>query len=168
MRDARDRPEGLRAWTDLCEVVDQVRILVNRDLFERAGLTLAENLVLCQVAMSPQGRLRMVDLASHLAIAKSAVTKTVDRLEERRLVRRERDERDRRSVYAALTEDGVKAFAVAQPTYLESVQQHFASRLDPSVLRELKAISEQVLDRRTPDQASRAARTTRRAGVRAV
>ncbi|TAN29490.1 MAG: MarR family transcriptional regulator [Actinomycetota bacterium] len=140
-----DRPEVLITWTELCEVVDQVRIRLNRDLIESAGLTLAENLALCQVAMSPKRRLRMVDLASNLVIAKSAVTKTVDRLEERGLLRRERDPGDRRTVYAALTSDGEKIFDLAKVAYLESVQHHFASRLDKSTLRQLRLLPEQVL-----------------------
>ena len=39
--------------------------------------------MLCQVAMAPDGRLKMVDIADRLGIVKSAVTKTVDRLEAR-------------------------------------------------------------------------------------
>ena len=78
--DHETRPEGLQAWMGLCEVVDKVRVTLNRELEHHVGLTLAENLVLCQVAMAPQRRLRMVDIARLLSIAKSAVTKTVDRL----------------------------------------------------------------------------------------
>lgn len=77
--DAGERPAGLAVWAELSELVDRVRILLNRDLQAAASLTLAENLVLCQVAMAPAGRLRMADIASTLTIAKSAVTKTVDR-----------------------------------------------------------------------------------------
>ncbi|MDR0341721.1 MAG: MarR family transcriptional regulator, partial [Nocardiopsaceae bacterium] len=98
-----ERPEALQAWMGLCEVVDRVRILVNRDLQGAVGLTLAENLVLCQVAMSAQHRLRMIEIAGSLSVAKSAVTKTVDHLQERGLLARERDPHDRRTVYATLT-----------------------------------------------------------------
>ena len=78
------------------------------------AVTLAENLVLCQVAMSPAGRLRMVDIAATLTVAKSAITKTVDRLEERGLLRRERDPADRRAVYAALTPAGEVQHCLAE------------------------------------------------------
>ena len=57
--DAGERPPGLAVWAELSELVDRVRILLNRDLQAAASLTLAENLVLCQVAMAPGGRLRM-------------------------------------------------------------------------------------------------------------
>lgn len=148
--DADRRPEVLPAWTALCEVVDQVRILLNRDLLDSAGVTLAENLALCQVAMSPQGRLRMVDLARQLVIAKSAVTKTVDRLEERGFLRRERDPGDRRTVYAVLTTDGANAFDLAKSAYLDSVDRHFAGRLSEPLLRQLRQLPQRVLERRSP------------------
>jgi len=142
--DEGGRPAGLAAWAELSGLVDQVRTLVNRDLQAAAGLTLAENLVLCQVAMAPGGRLRMVDIASTLTIAKSAITKTVDRLEERGLLRRERDPADRRTVYAALTPAGEKTFGVAQPAYLDSVERHFAAHLSTTAMRQLHQVSHRV------------------------
>ena len=129
----------------LCEVVDRVRILVNRDLRHRVGLTLPENLVLCQVAMAPQRRLRMVDIAGTLAIAKSAVTKTVDRLEARGLLRRERDPADRRTVYATLTPHGNDTFTAAQPAFADAVHRHFASQISRAELRQLQELPESVL-----------------------
>jgi DNA-binding MarR family transcriptional regulator len=145
-----ERPEALQAWTALCEVVDQVRVALNRDLQRSAGLTLADNLVLCQVAMAPGKRLRMVDIAGLLTIGKSAVTKTVDRLEERGLITRERDRSDRRTVYAALTAEGEKIFAAAQPVFAGAVQRHFAGQLDQGEIRQLRVLSERILQQ-TPE-----------------
>jgi DNA-binding MarR family transcriptional regulator len=141
------RPEALQAWTSLCEVVDRVRIALNRDLQRGAGLTLADNLVLCQVAMAPGRRLRMVDIAGLLTIGKSAVTKTVDRLEERGLITRERDSSDRRTVYATLTAEGEKTFAAAQPAFADGVQRHFADHINEAEIRQLLQLSERMLQR---------------------
>lgn len=140
-----ERPESLVAWMGLCEVVDRVRILLNRDLQRAVGLTLAENLVLCQVAMAPQRRLRMIQIAGTLGVAKSAVTKTVDHLEERGLLARERDPQDRRTVYATLTRDGAKVFAAAQPAFTDAVQRHFGGRIDADSLRQLRDLRERIL-----------------------
>jgi len=140
-----ERPEGLQAWTALCEVVDQVRVALNRDLQHYAGLTLADNLVLCQIAMAPGKRLRMVDIAGLLTIGKSAVTKTADRLQDRGLITRERDPSDRRTVYATLTTEGEKAFAAAQPTFADAVQRHFAGQINEAEIRQLLHLSERVL-----------------------
>ena len=145
-----ERPEALQAWTAVCEVVDRVRVALNRDLQRGAGLTLADNLVLCQVAMAPGKRLRMVDIAGLLTIGKSAVTKTADRLEERGLITRERDPSDRRTVYATLTAEGEKTFAAAQPTFADAVQRHFAGQLDQGDIRQLRVLSERILQQTCP------------------
>jgi DNA-binding MarR family transcriptional regulator len=140
-----ERPEALQAWTALCEVVDQVRVALNRDLQRSAGLTLADNLVLCQVAMAPGKRLRMVDIAGLLTIGKSTVTKTADRLQYRGLITRERDPSDRRTVYATLTTEGEKAFAAAQPAFADAVQRHFAGQMNQAEIRQLLHLSERIL-----------------------
>jgi len=124
-----ERPEALQAWTAVCDVVDRVRVALNRDLQRTVGLTLAENLVLCQVAMAPGKNLRMADIAGLLTIAKSAVTKTVDRLEDRGLITREKDPADRRTIHATLTADGERLFAAAQPEFVAAVHRHFADHI---------------------------------------
>ncbi len=139
------RPEALQAWTAVCEVVDRVRVALNRDLQRTVGLTLAENLVLCQVAMAPGKSLRMVDIAGLLTIAKSAVTKTVDRLEERGLITRERDPADRRTVHATLTAQGERLFAAAQPAFVDAVQRHFADHISQAEIRHLAGLPGRVL-----------------------
>ena len=148
-----ERPEGLQAWTAVCEVVDRVRVAVNRDLRHHVGLTLAENLVLCQVAMAPGKSLRMVDIAQLLIIAKSAVTKTVDRLEERGLITRQRDLSDRRTVHATLTAEGAKLFASAQPAFVDAVQRHFADHITQAEIRHLAGLPGRVLQPLPPSPA---------------
>src|SRR5215472_16001731 len=137
-----DRPEGLAAWTDLCKIVDSVRLALNRELQQQAGVTLAENLVLCHVAMAPGQRLRMIDIAELLTIGKSAVTKTVDRLEQRVLLARSRDCADRRTVYAVLTPEGAKVFGETQPVYIGAVGRYFLGLLTDTELASLRHASD--------------------------
>jgi len=139
-----ERPEALQAWTAVCEVVDRVRVALNRDLQRTVGLTLAENLVLCQVAMAPGKSLRMVDIAGLLTIAKSAVTKTVDRLEDRGLITREKDPADRRTIHATLTVEGERLFAAAQPAFADAVQRHFAGHISQAEIRCLAGLPGRV------------------------
>lgn len=144
MESPGQRPEGLAIWTELCETVAAVRLSLNRDLQRNVGVSLAENLVLCQVAMAPERRVRMADLAGRLMIGKSAVTKTVDRLEQRGLLIRTRDGADRRVVYATLTDAGASLFALAQPAFADAVGRHFASSLSGAELAQLRVASERV------------------------
>ena len=140
-----ERPEALQAWTAVCEVVDRVRVALNRDLQRTVGLTLAENLVLCQVAMAPGKNLRMADIAGLLSIAKSAVTKTVDRLEDRGLIIREKDPADRRTIHATLTVEGERLFAAAQPAFVDAVLRHFADHISKDEIRCLAGLPGRVL-----------------------
>jgi DNA-binding MarR family transcriptional regulator len=137
--EAGARPDALQAWTELSELLAVTRTALNRALHQQAGMSLAENLVLCQVAMAPNRRLRMVDLADLLTIGKSAVTKTVDRLEDRGWVSRERDAADRRIVYATLSHDGARAFDRAQPVFAQTVQTSVGDPLNVDELAALRA-----------------------------
>ena len=146
----------------MCDFVDGVRVSVNRELQREVGLTWAENLVLCQVAMAPDRRLRMVDIAGLLGIAKSAVTKTVDRLEQRGLVARRRPaDQDRRIVYATLTDEGARIFAGAQPTFVAAVTQYVAAPLTEDELHQLGRISGKLLRARARSQGDRNPRSGR-------
>ena len=135
-----------------------MRIALNRELQRSVGLTLADNLVLCQVAMAPGKRLRMVDIAGLLAIGKSAVTKTTDRLQDRGLITRERDPSDRRTVYATLTAQGEEIFAAAQPAFADAVHRHFAGQLSEADIRQLLHLSGRILQQ-PPDSPSARAST---------
>ena len=56
--------------------------------------------------LSASGPLTLGELATHLNLSKATATELVTRVEERGLVDRMRDERDRRRVYVWLTEHG--------------------------------------------------------------
>jgi DNA-binding MarR family transcriptional regulator len=137
---------------ELSEATSAIRNAINRALIEGAGLSLAENLVLCQVAMAPDGRLRMVEIADLLNIAKSAVTKTVDRLEERGWLARHRDAVDRRTVHATLTPAGAKVFAQAQPAFVDAVSSQLCGPLTLGEVKQLRRLlAKLVRDRASAD-----------------
>jgi DNA-binding MarR family transcriptional regulator len=82
-----------------------------------AGLTARMHAVLGHLLAA--GPLTLSELAEHLQLSKAATTELVDRVEERGLVARIRDERDRRRVFVWVTDEGQAAAAAAAPRVLE-------------------------------------------------
>ncbi|MEV6031815.1 MarR family transcriptional regulator [Nonomuraea sp. NPDC052116] len=82
-----------------------------------AGLTARMHAVLGHLQAA--GPLTLSELAEHLQLSKAATTELVNRVEERGLVGRIRDERDRRRVFVWVTDEGRAAFAAATPRVLE-------------------------------------------------
>jgi DNA-binding MarR family transcriptional regulator len=68
-----------------------------------AQLTLAQVRVLRKLAKQPRS---LGQLGAELALAPPSITRLVDRLEERGLIERRRDDEDRRKVLATLTAEG--------------------------------------------------------------
>jgi DNA-binding MarR family transcriptional regulator len=58
------------------------------------------------------GPLTVGELAEHLGLSRAATTELVDRIEERGMVARIRDERDRRRVFVWTTEEGRAAVSI--------------------------------------------------------
>ncbi|WP_214327005.1 MarR family winged helix-turn-helix transcriptional regulator [Nonomuraea sediminis] len=82
-----------------------------------SGLTTRMYAVLSHLRAA--GPLTLGELAEHLQLSKAATTELVNRVEERGLVARIRDERDRRRVFVWVTEEGSTAAAAASPRVLE-------------------------------------------------
>lgn len=135
---------------ELSEATSAMRGAINRALIDGAGLSLTENLALCQIAMAPGGRLRMVEIADMLSIAKSAVTKTVDRLEERGWLARCRDAEDRRTVHVTLTPAGAEIFARAQPIFADAVSSQLCGPLTPAEVNQLRRLLTKLVSAARP------------------
>src|SRR5436189_6327969 len=69
----------------------------------------------------------------------SNLTGIVDRLEEKKLVTRKRDDKDRRVVHVVLTEKGAKLYKSTIPLFEKTVSQIFSS-LDKPQQKELSAL----------------------------
>jgi DNA-binding MarR family transcriptional regulator len=74
------------------------------------GISGAEFEVCLRLARSPEGLLRMSDLAAQTALTSSGITRVVDRLVERGLVSRRSCATDRRTTYAVISDSG-RAFS---------------------------------------------------------
>jgi DNA-binding MarR family transcriptional regulator len=118
-------PLFLRTYSALVDVLDE-------ELRTESGLPLTWFDVLAHLAAAPEGRLRMHDLASHILLSKSGLTRLVDRMEAAGLVERAPCPRDRRVVYARLTARGLDTFQRAAPVAFRGVSEHFSRHLTPA------------------------------------
>ena len=89
----------LRAYLDAIALSEPLQT----SIWHAAELTLAQVRVLRRLAKEPQS---LGQLGTDLALAPPSMTRLVDRLEERGLIARRRDDEDRRKVVATLTDEG--------------------------------------------------------------
>jgi DNA-binding MarR family transcriptional regulator len=74
-----------------------------------------------------------------MMVTVSNLTGIVDRLEEKKLVLRKRDETDRRVVHVTLTEKGTKLYQTTIPLFEKSISEIFSS-LDLPRQKKLSAL----------------------------
>ena len=119
----------LKAWrlfiTSHAKLIQQI----DAELQTAGQISLSWYDVLIELYEAPEKRLRMTEVAERVVLSRSGLTRLVDRLEEKELLRRETDPQDRRSFYLHITEEGVSAMRSAWPIYARAIQAHFADTL---------------------------------------
>ena len=85
------------------------------------------------------GRLPFGEIGAKMMVTVSNLTGIVDRLEEKKLVVRKRDEKDRRVVHVVLTDKGAKVYTSTIPQFEKSVARIFTGLSKPEQ-KELSAI----------------------------
>jgi MarR family transcriptional regulator, 2-MHQ and catechol-resistance regulon repressor len=113
-----------------------------------SGLSMSDFDVLIRLARSAGQRLRMTDLASQTALSTSGITRVVDRLEQRGLVRREICASDRRGSFTVITEDGQEILAGLVRQHVKDIDRWFtglltAEQLD-ALLEALRVVRDEV------------------------
>ncbi|HEX9661188.1 MAG TPA: MarR family transcriptional regulator [Candidatus Binatia bacterium] len=104
---------------------------------EKQGLTPPQFYVLATIGYA--GRLPFGEIGAKMMVTVSNLTGIVDRLEEKKLVLRERDEHDRRVVHVVLTDKGAKLFKNAIPLFEKSISGIFTT-LDKAQQKVLSAL----------------------------
>lgn len=137
-------PEQMQAWRDFLRAYDSAMRTLDEQLRAAHDLTLAEYDVLVQLAMAPDRRLRMGDLARATLFSPSGVTRVCQRLESFALVKRERSADDARGMDAVLTRAGRDRLAAASVQHLEGVARVFARHFDASELASFSAVMRRV------------------------
>ena len=76
---------------------------IEQDLAAAELPPLAWHDVLAALDATPEGRMRIHELAEAIVFSRSGLSRLLDRLEREELLRRERSSNDRRGAYAVLT-----------------------------------------------------------------
>ncbi|MDQ1618976.1 MAG: MarR family transcriptional regulator, and catechol-resistance regulon repressor [Actinomycetota bacterium] len=98
------------------------------------GLGDMEFEVLLRLARSPEGRLRMTDLAAQTSLTSSGITRVVDRLVQAGSLSREACTTDRRTTYAVLSDAGRERLGAALPGHIELLERWVVGPLTPEAL----------------------------------
>ncbi len=128
----------------------QISRHLQADLLAEHHLALGSYDVLTHLGETPDGRLRMNDLADRVLLSRSGLTRLVDRLQREGLVRRESCVSDARGLFAVLTPAGRARLDAATPTYLRGVRDHMLSRLDEDDLRTFGRLLDKLADEPLP------------------
>ena len=137
------------AWGALLRVHAAVVPELDRTLHGATGLSLAWYDVLLELAVEPDGRLRMSDLGERVTLSRTRVSRIVDELVSAGYARRTDHPGDRRSSLAVITPAGRAAFMRAAPVYLSAIEEQFAAGLTATQLDELAGLLNGVLARRS-------------------
>lgn len=103
----------------------------------KVGLTPPQFYVLATIGYA--GSLPFGEIGAKMMVTVSNLTGIVDRLEEKKLVVRKRDDSDRRVVHVTLTEKGTNLYKSTIPLFEKSISEIFAS-LDLPRQKELSAL----------------------------
>lgn len=125
------------AWIGLLEAHKRLTRAVEAELEAGHRLTLSALEVLSRLASSDRTRLRLSALASACGLSLSRISRIVDALEARGLVRRCSVNADGRAVEARLTDAGLALVREAHATHFASVQRLFFERLSSSEIESL-------------------------------
>lgn len=107
------------------------------DDLHKVGLTPPQFYVLATIGYA--GGLPFGEIGAKMMVTVSNLTGIVDRLEEKKLVSRKRDEHDRRVVHVVLTDKGAKLYTSTLPLFEKSAAEIF-SALDSGQQKELSAL----------------------------
>ena len=110
------------------------------------GLTINDYEVLLALGRAPDRRMRRVDLAGHVLLTQSGITRLLQGLENAGLVERASCATDGRVVYAQITENGYQRLREASRTHLDDIRSLFAARYTSDELEALDLLLGRVLE----------------------
>ncbi|WP_159807360.1 MarR family winged helix-turn-helix transcriptional regulator [Cellulomonas citrea] len=135
-----------RHWRAFLVATQMLNDVLDRQLGDESGLSLAEYEVLVRLSEAPGRTLRMSELAAGLAHSRSRLSHAVGRMERSGLVARSRCASDARGVLCTMTDHGWRAIEGAAPGHVRAVRAHLVDVLTDAQLAALGEAMTAVYD----------------------
>lgn len=126
-----------RGWGALLMAHAKATARVGRRVEAEGGLPLDWYDVLLALEYAPEGRRRMGELAEHVLLSRSGLTRLIDRIEAAGLVERHLCPNDRRVFEVALTAKGREAREKSWPIHARAIAEEFGSRYSDEEAQQL-------------------------------
>ncbi|MFJ5222566.1 MarR family winged helix-turn-helix transcriptional regulator [Streptomyces sp. NPDC088400] len=137
--------DELLLWQSLGRLVHSLPRVLEEDM-AGTGVIMTEFAVLLLLSEAPDRRMRMSALAAASGLTPSRITRVIDGLSRRDMVRKERHGLDARGSEAVLTDTGLRAMHEAQPAHLASARRrvldHIPADLLPGIAETLAELAE--------------------------
>jgi DNA-binding MarR family transcriptional regulator len=137
------RTDAVEAW----EALFRAQVTVLRELhdeFPTEEISLNEYDVLFNLSREPERKARLRDLNKLLFISQPSVSRLVDRLAARGLVRKEADPGDGRGTLVCLTSDGFALFLRVGAAHADAIARRVGGVLDSDELATLERLSHKL------------------------
>jgi len=134
-----------RAWRALQLMQMRLEGELARQLAADSGLSYPDYVVLVALTDTPDGRLRLFELAEVLGWERSRLSHHIARMAGRGLVGKEPCESDRRGAFVVLTAQGRREIEAAAPGHAAAVRRLFVDRLTATQLAAVGDAAETVL-----------------------
>jgi len=136
-------PVELRAWRGFVLNARDVLQDIEADL-ERFGIDGGDYQLLAMLSESPGRRVKLCDLAARLRLSRGGLTRRMQGVLKKGLVKRVRNADDGRSAYAEMTPKGWNLLKRAAPAHVGSVRQRMIDRLSREELARLASAFEKL------------------------
>ncbi|WP_350350034.1 MarR family transcriptional regulator [Agromyces sp. G08B096] len=107
-------------------------------------VSLNEYDVLFNITRAPERRLRLKDLNRHVLLTQPSVSRLVDRLAARGLVKKTDDPNDGRGTIVAITPEGFDLFRRVAYVHMDAITRHVGSALDEQELAMLTELCDRL------------------------
>ena len=132
--------EEQQLWRSWLRLNAQLGATLAREMQDDAGLSEPDFEVLVNLTDSPDGRVRVTDLAYQMLWERSRVSHHVTRMERRGLVEKAGCKEDGRGAWVQITPAGRKAIEKAAPGHVEGVRRLVFDALTPEEVRTLTTL----------------------------